>query len=415
MDNVEWSKDDAKRIAAVVRAAERPRRLHEPPGGGITPYTGTRSVLIRITSQSPTGGLYPGVLATYSGDTDTYADQSPAINCWVKFVQGGNPLTGDHYPALYTGLHTSDSVGVFIAEAETLCISETNGPPTDVPPVGCRKRSDPTTLIEYTYVPGVGWVGYCPCVIPVSGSTQGSAASGTIQTTCCANLLSFTLCMTVVPTGTAPACVGGSFVITYSAIQGGWYLSLPAGAPCSAAMTYLYQCVGGVFSLTVTCNGQLALTLNGVLTCEPLYWHSSSGGGGPGYITCFTAQGGISVTITECSSGGGGGGGGGGIVTNCCPSNPVPQTLVARFSGGTGALASLNGATKTLTFFGAGSWQTSGVSFGCQSNNQWGGSVSSAGDTAVNSNMPTTCNPFSSSGTLTDGSGDSVTMTVTPT
>lgn len=78
----------------------------------------------------------------------------------------------------------------------------------------------------------------------------------------------------------------------------------------------------------------------------------------------------MSSTSVSCDVCCGSGGGGGTISVPCCPSNLLPATVTATFSGGTGTCACLNGLAVSLTWDGA-QWTGGSIPLVQCSNGPW--------------------------------------------
>jgi hypothetical protein len=91
------------------------------------------------------------------------------------------------------------------------------------------------------------------------------------------------------------------------------------------------------------------------------------------------------------------------VNTDCCPDNPVPATLFATFSNGTGDCTCLNGVSVQLDFFSGQEWD--GDYTACSGSNTlklscspfFGWQLSSEGGCQIVITSPTTsnCSPFS--------------------
>lgn len=108
---VEFSEQDARRIAAVVREAERDERNPPAPRGRSAPVAPDVQP-VRITSTTLDAGRYPGKILAHDASAGTWTDLD---DCWV-ISHNGDPLDTQRYMARRSGAAGSPEQPVFMVE-----------------------------------------------------------------------------------------------------------------------------------------------------------------------------------------------------------------------------------------------------------------------------------------------------------
>lgn len=108
---VQYSQSANRRILDAVRRVEGSRGGDEAYWGRGPRESGSNIQFLRVTSGTPTSGLYPAILQDSTDSGVTWADLT-ASECWVKRIDGGTLTTGQ-VSGKCTGEKAADGKAIF--------------------------------------------------------------------------------------------------------------------------------------------------------------------------------------------------------------------------------------------------------------------------------------------------------------
>lgn len=109
MASVSWQPEDVERVARAVQRVESWPQLDAPQtGSGSTSGSFIPVVRVKVTSSTPTSGLYPCNYQSWAPDTQTWSDTPSGTNQWAQGFNGESLVSGTYYFGQISGVQQSD-------------------------------------------------------------------------------------------------------------------------------------------------------------------------------------------------------------------------------------------------------------------------------------------------------------------